>query len=387
MDFAVSEEERGFRQEVSHFLDHELTSDIVAEFEERGLPGPLYYRQLNPKLGARGWLGLGWPRHYGGEDSIAKQFIVAEEATYRGVAFRNLGVSMVAPNLLIYGSQEQKRYFLPAIGRGELVFCALFSEPDAGSDSAAIGSSARSDGDDYVISGQKLFASEADLADYALLTARTNPEAPKHRGISMFLLDMRSPGITVRPLITMAGDRRFNEVFLDEVRLPQGNLFGEKDRGWYQLMTLFDYERAAVLPAELLGGLRRILDDLVGYAKESDTALSPVVRQRLAEQAIELEVLRLLASRPLWLWSRGQHPTYEASQVKVYGCELAQRMSRTALEVLGLYGPLRQGSPAAPLSGRIARQYLRSVSDTIRGGTSEVQRNVVATRGLGLPRG
>lgn len=384
MNFRFSPEEEEFHREVCQFFDKELTDEILQEHEERGLPGVFYYRQLCPKMAARGWLGLAFPGEYGGQGSIWKQFILVEELAYRGVYFRNLGVSILGPSLLIFGTEEQKREFIPKIVRGEITFCALLSEPDAGSDSANIQTRAQEQGDHYLINGQKVWASEADLVDWGMITVRTDPSAPKHRGISMFLLPMKSKGVEIRPLVSMVGDRRFNEVFLTDVSVPKRYLVGEKNRGWYQLMTFFEFERGSFLPAELVGTMRRVLDDLKEQYERTNFKRNEHMRQMLAQVAVELEVLKMLAFRPAWIWSEGRHPTYEAHMVKVFGSELTQRSAQVTLQVLGLYGQLDRGSIRAPLNGKAPRHYLRTISDTIRGGTSEIQRNIIAIRGLGL---
>ncbi|MFQ5825727.1 MAG: acyl-CoA dehydrogenase family protein [Dehalococcoidia bacterium] len=392
MDFGFSEGEKAFRQEVAEFLDRELTPDILREVEERGLPGPLYF-QFQRRLGAKGWLGLTWPREYGGQArSPIERFIFIEELALRGVEYRNLAESIVGPTLILYGTEDLKKEFLPRIARGEVVFCLLYSEPHAGSDLASLEIRAQARDDGYVLNGQKLYSSEADLADYGWLAARTDPEAPKHRRISIFITKMSAPGITVRPLISMAGDRRFNEVYFDDVRVDKRFRVGEENRGWYYVATALDFERATAGAAAFVGTMQCALQELVDYVKNTryggrSLAQNPLIRHELAQRAIELEAMRTLSYRVLWLLSQGQVPNYEASAIKLYGSELAQRVAQTASTILGLYGQLAPGSPRAPFEGKMARFSLRSVSDTIRGGTSEIQRNIIAQRGLGLPPG
>ncbi len=390
MDFGLSQDEQAFRQEVAEFLDRELTPEVLREVEERGLPGPLYFR-FQRKLGARGWLGLTWPREYGGQDrSPMDRFIFIEQLALRGVEFRNLAESIVGPTLILYGTEEQKKEFLPRIASGELVFCLLYSEPHAGSDLASLEIRAQDRGDHYVLNGQKLFSSEADLADYGWIAARTDPGAPKHRGISVLITQMSAPGITVRPLISMAGDRRFNEVYFDNTRVSKDLLVGEENRGWYYLAVALDFERATAGAAAFVGTIQRTLRELADCAGGTrygvrSLARSRLIRDELAQRAVELEVMRTLSYRVLWLLGQGQVPNYQAAAIKLFGSELAQRVVQTASTILGLYGQLGPGSPQTPLEGTIARFGLRSVSDTIRGGTSEIQRNIIAQRGLGMP--
>ena len=383
MDFRLTPQDEAFREELSRFLDRELTPDIRQEFEERGLPGRRYYRFMQ-KVGERGWLGLTWPREYGGlAVPPIHKFLLVEELAKRGVEYRHVAESIVGPTLILYGTPQQKAELLPRIARGEMVCCLLYSEPHAGSDLASLELQARREGDSYVIQGQKLFSSEADLADHAWVAARTNLAVPKHRGISVFLVDMKTPGITVRPLISLAGDRRFNEVFLDGVRVPLDARVGEEDRGWYYVAAALDIERATAGAGGFVGQSWALLQDLAGLAREKGVA--PCLRREVAQRYEELEVLRVLTYRLLWLMGQGKAPSYESSELKLFGSELTQRLAQTAMKFLGLSGALR--GDGAPLQGRLARFYLRAISDTIRGGTSEVQRNIIALRGLGLPSG
>lgn len=384
MDFRLGPEEEAFRLEVARFLDRELDPSVRQEQEERGLPGPLYYRFLR-RCGERGLLSLTWAPRFGGPGKPPiYRFLFVEELARRGVEYRNVAESIVAPTLMLYGSPEQQREHLPQIARGEAVFCLLYSEPHAGSDLASLELRAEAQGDGYLLQGQKLFSSEADLADHAWLAARTDPHAPKHRGISVFLMEMKAPGVTVRPLFSMGGDRRFNEVFLDGVRLEKGWRVGEENRGWEYVAASLDFERATAVAAMLIGSATCMLADLLGHVRQQG-CLSAPLRHRLAARAAELEVLRGLSYRGLSLMSGGKAPTYEASAIKLFGSELTQRLAQAALDILGLYGQLMPQSPRAPLGGSFARLGLRVVSDSIRGGTSEVQRNVIALRGLGLP--
>ena len=297
-------------------------------------------------------------------------------------------ISWVGPVLMIAGAEEQKSEHLPPIARGERLWCTLYSEPGSGSDLASLQTSAVRDGDDYVINGQKIWTSSAHVADWGWLAARTNPDAPKHRGISIFMLDMKSPGVTVRPIENMAGGRDFNEVYFDDVRVPSGNLVGQEDRGWYTLAVALDFERSGV---GYSAGARRTLEALVKYAKQSKRNGKPLssnssVRRKLAHRFTETEISRWLSYKVAWMQSHGMVPNAEASMSKMYGTELTQRVARTGMEILGMAGQISRGSKWAPLEGHIQQLYLSSVSSTIAAGTSEIQRNIIAQRGLGLPR-
>ena len=320
--------------------------------------------------------------------TVGEQFIFNEEmARVRAPAFGGFGVNMIGPVLIMYGTEEQKRGHLPGITSGEVLWCQGYSEPGSGSDLASLQTRAVRDGDDYVLNGQKIWTSGGHRANWMFLLARTDPDAPKHRGISMFLLDMKSPGVTVRPLINMAHDHLFNEVFFDSVRVPAKNLVGEENRGWYIGATLLDFERSNIAGAI---GLRHTVDDIIKLVAENPDGQvrdDHAARLELAERSIEAEISRLFSYRIISMQKRGQVPNYEASVNKMYRSEVQQRIAQTGMRLIGLYGNAWRGDKWAPLKGRISHMYVSSVAATIAAGTSEIQRNIIATRGLGLPRG
>lgn len=393
MDLRFTEKEDAFRKEVREFIQRELPPGWIG-----GQPGAAeaweHQRQFAGKLGKRGWLGLSWPVEYGGQGvSPIEEAILYEEIAYHRApaeAILVIGVGIVGPTIMLYGSPEQKKRHLPGITRGEVFWCQGFSEPSSGSDLASLQTRAIEDGDDFIINGQKTFISIAHHADWCYMIAKTDPDAPRHRGLSYFLVDMKSPGITVRPLMSMTGVHHINDVFFDDVRVSRDSLLGEKNRGWYMAVTTLDFERFSL--SATAGYARRSLDEMVEYVKGARhnghaLAQAPSVRQRLAEMAIEVEILRLLNYRVLWMHTRKVVPNYEASMAKLYSSELTQRLAHLGMELLGLYGQLSSGSKWAPLSGSISGTCLNSVSATIQGGTSEIQRSIIAVRGLGLPRG
>ena len=392
MEFRFSPEDEAFRQEVRAFLQQELPKDWDAS-TDYGLEedSEAYWelaRRFTEKLAERKWLAMAWPKEYGGLNaSHMQQLIYNEEMSYHGApGGGGMGVAWVGPAIMLYGTPEQKAAYLPRITSGEDVWCTLYSEPGAGSDLAALQTRAVRDGDEYVINGQKIWTSGAHRSNWGWLAARTDPGAPKHKGISTFVVDMRTPGITTGPLINMAGQHGFNEVFFDHVRIPASNLVGEENRGWYQVAVALDFERSGI---GAYAGSRRNLERITSFARENLEFLHhrPQVRTRLADRWIELEVGTWIAYRIAHLQSKGVVPNYEASVSKLYGSELVQRVALTGLQVLGLHGQLEPGSPHAVLRGRLGRSHLTSISSTIAAGTSEIQRNIIATRGLGLPRG
>ena len=390
MDFAFTPDEEAFRAEVRAFLDAELPADWEGggdfDDEDRQRDHEEFVQAFGRKLAARKWLALPWPQEYGGLGaSVMQQVIYNEEIAYRRApAAFSMGVAWVGPALMIYGTDEQKQRFLPPIADGSEVWCTLYSEPGSGSDLASLQTRAIRDGDEYVINGQKIWTSGAHHADWGWLAARTDPDAPKHRGISMLLLDMKAPGVSVRPLINMANGHAFNEVFFDNVRIPAANLVGTENRGWYHLAVSLDFERSSISGS---AGAQRTFEDLLAFVRAEKPALSTAMRARLADLQIEINVARNLSYRIAAMQQQGQVPNYEASAAKIFSAELSQRLAAVGINLLNLYGQLDEPSPYAPLKGRFERGYLQTVSATIGGGTSEVNRNVVATRGLGLPRG
>ncbi len=378
MEFRFSAEDEAFRQEVRAFIREELPKAAAGESFTR-------------KLAARGWLTMSWPREYGGQGAPhMRQLVYNEEMAYHRAPGQTMGADRVGPTLILFGTEEQKARFLPAIVRDEITWCQGFSEPGSGSDLASLQTRAVRDGDSWVINGQKIWTSNAQRADYMILLARTDPDAPKHRGITYFLVDMRLPGITVRPLVQMTGQAGFNEVFFDNVRVPADMVVGEVNRGWYVSTATLDFERSGI--GRVIGGLRTF-EEVVAYAKATPAREGrgtlfehAPTRHALADIAVGFATGRLMSYRVAWMQSQGLVPNYEASMAKTFGTELHQRMARVALTTLGLRGQL-MGGEWAPLAGQIPLTVLQSVSLTIAAGTSEINRNIIATRGLGLPRG
>ncbi len=385
MDFRFTPEQERFRTEVRGFVASEW-GGRAATSTLQGADDDEWERQLafRKALARRGWLTRAWPAQWGGQDADQiDQAIYREELALAGAPDADQGVDRVGPTLMLFGNEEQKAHFLPRISRAEIFWCQGFSEPGSGSDLASLDTRAVRDGDTYVVNGQKIWTSHAHRADWMFLLARTDPDAPKHRGISFLLVDMRSPGITVQPLINMAGGHGFNQVFFDNVRVPRKNLVGEENRGWYIAATTLDFERSGI---NRIAGGTKVLFDVINYVRDHSEVRTPAVRNRLAELKIEFDLGRILAYRVAWMQSRRLIPNYEASMSKLFGTEMQQRLANFAVNSLGLHGQLAPGSPAARLDGRLEQYYLLAVSLTIAAGTSEIQRNIMATRGLGLPR-
>ncbi len=384
MDFRFTAEQEDFRQEIRTFLDEELPE--TPEIPEDGwIVG--YDKAFSRKVGAKGWIGLTWPVEAGGQGrSYLDRLILTEEFLRRGapVAAHWLGDRQMGPSILHYGTPEQKQKYLPGIMAGETVFCIGMSEPGAGSDLAGLQTKAQEDGDEFVINGQKIWTSFAHVADYCYLVARSNPDVPKHKGISEIIVDMKTPGITVKPIVDITGAHHFNEVFFDDVRVPKGALIGEQDRGWYQIAAQLDYERSGI---ERLMSNYLVLGAMSDYAKETGLNRRESVRHNLAQRYIEFNMGKFLVYKVAWLLSQNIIPNAESAAAKAFCTEYEQRLAQTATELLGMHSLLMPGSRQAKLHGRIARAYLYAPAYTIQGGTSTILRTIIAQRGLGLPPG
>lgn len=387
MDFRLSESEGRLKREVCDFLTRELGTTHNSDPAPMP-PGYLPAREFELKLGARGWLGLSWPPEYGGGGRpVTEQFIVEEEvALHGGPASDAISRVIVAPILLAAGNEDQKRRYLPPLARGEISFCLGYTEPESGSDLASLQTCAVRDGDDYVINGRKIYTSGAEASEYCWLAARTADASPKHAGISVFVVPMNAPGVEVRPLINLLDEHWFNEVVFDNVRVPSSERVGPENDGWRVLTSALGVERITIYRAfvhwrALVALLRWARGD--GAGRRWDEAPS---RQRLAQLRIDYEIASLLLARAVQMHAAGTDYRAEAAMVKLFNTEFAQRLYQTAVHLLGLYGHLREGCSRAPWKGAIAHTFLSAVQDTIGAGTSEVQREIIALRGLGLPR-
>ena len=396
MDFRFSEQEEAFRREVDEFIRRELP----ANWTEESLYWPGGYgaipdlEEITPaaerfrhRLAEKGWLAISWPEEYGGAGrSHIEQAIFYERMSYYRAPVADIGVLISGPTIMRFGSDEMKKEWLPRIAKGEIRFWLAYSEPDAGSDLASIKTSAVEDGDDLVINGQKTWSSGAHISDYAWMSVRTDPTAPPHKGISLVIVDNRSKGVTIRPLTNILGFHSFNEVFIVDVRVAKKNIVGEMNRGWYYLMVALDFERLAVA----IGSFRRTFEELLQYCKETrhngqTVSSDPLIQDKLAELAIEIEVAYMFFWQTAWMLDQGLLPNIEASVLKLFTTELSQKLASTGAEVMGPYAELERGSKWAPLGGRVCTGYLDCISALVGAGTSEIQRNIIAMRGLGLP--
>lgn len=365
-----------------------MTPDVRAELAATEGGGPLYHRTLQA-LGARGMLGIGWPTECGGQGlPPIEEFIFFDEMHRCGFPIPLLTLNTVGPTLLRYGSEQQKRELVPLILAGKLHFSIGYTEPSAGTDLASLKTTATRDGDDYIISGQKIFISLADHADYLWLAARTDPSTARHKGLSMIIVPMNAPGVSSTPIHNL-GDNNIHAVYLDQVRVPVTNRVGPENGGWKIVTNQLNHERVALM---MVGPLRRISHEVRAWAADTPSGEGGSVldlawvRRNLAEVEAGLEVLLLMNWRQAWSMGQGQLTMQEASGIKVYGSEFYVRAHRLLLEVTGAAGTVKRGSPAALFNGDLERHYRATLVLTFGGGTNEVQRDIIAAAGLGLPR-
>ena len=375
------------------WLQDEVPPDWEGLFLEEDEESWRIGRTFISKLAQKGWMAPSWPREYGGmEASPALQLVYHEEMGYHRAPIGSVvqAVGYIGPSILLFGTEEQKKQHLPPMTAGETVWCQGFSEPEAGSDLASLQTRAVRDGDDYIINGNKIWTSNAHRSDWCILLARSDPGARKHRGISYFLVDMKTPGITVLPIVNVAGVHSFNQVFFEDVRVPKSSLLGQENQGWYIAAMTLDFERSSLVTAAM-SMAKRGLDDLVGLCKETSVngkslLDNPLVRHKLAEMAIEIEVGKYMVYRVVSLQARKEPGSTEAAVCKLYNTEIGVRMTNAGMQILGLYGQLQRDSKWARFMGRFQRSYLYAIAMVVGGGTSEIQRNISAMRGLGLPR-
>ncbi|HZP45973.1 MAG TPA: acyl-CoA dehydrogenase family protein [Candidatus Binataceae bacterium] len=395
MDFNYSPEDEAFRREFRTWLEQNRPDRPIQNLaggfeqdEEDWQRKLAWYR----KLASGGWTCVDWPREFGGRGLDTLKTIIYHEELQRidaPLPFIGSGPSLVGPTLMQWGTAEQKQRFIPKIITGEEIWCQGYSEPNSGSDLASLQTRATEEGDYFVINGQKIWTSQAQYADWAFVLCRTDPDAPKHRGISYILVNMKTPGITVRPLVQMSGARGFNEVFFDDVRTPKNMLVGAKNQGWQVAITTLMYERG-------MGGggqpLIALTQELAELARQVDRNGRPAwqdsdVRQKIAELRCEAEALRYTGLRNLTRRLRGLPPGPEGSILKLGGSELNLRAELFAMELLGAHSQLEFRAPHAIDDGRWSFRMLSARGGTIAAGTNQIQHNIIGERVLGLPKG
>jgi len=396
MDFRFTPKEEALRKEFNDFFKTEMKyappewgTSMEAIF---GLDACWeFHRKLATKLAAKGWISLPWPKEYGGRDaSLVEQFLFSEVMGYnRGAGVDHWGITLLAPTLLISANEEQKKEHLPPIARAERFWTQLWSEPGSGSDLASLTTRAVRNGDDYIVNGQKTWSSGAHRADWGFLLARTNLNEKRSRGLSFFLVDMKTPGITIKPIPGLDGSHLFNEVFLDDVRVPARNMVGEENQGWIASQMTSNFERSMIA---LFSYLKRELEELVEFSRETKRdgkplSENPLIRHRLAQMAIEIDIGRSYSYSVLWNQIKGGLVMAAplAAGAKILATEMVQRFNFSAYQIIGPYAQVKE-SRWSPLKGRYEKECQQCLGLSMAGGTSEIMKNLICAMGLGLPR-
>ena len=391
MDIRFDAATEAFRHEVRTWLEANvpttpMPSDPAVAFQHmRGWQRQMY---------DAGWAGIHWPKEYGGRGATLLEQAVLSQELARAQAppmANTLGLMIVGPTLIVHGTEAQRKRYIPRILSAEEIWCQGFSEPNSGSDLASLQTRAVEDGDDFVVNGQKIWTSMAHFADMCILLVRTDAQAPKHRGISYLLVDMHSPGITVKPLRQITGGAEFNEVFFDHVRVPKTQLVGRLNEGWRIAMTTLTYERGSASFGTQVH-VKRALDDIIAVARQvrrngHPLTADPIMRQKLAEAYIRVELMRLNNYRTITRQLRGKPPGPEASLDKLYWSETHQWLQEIGQEILGPHAQLSPASPYYPTPVNLQYSFLFSRAETIFSGTSEIQKSIIGERVLGLPKG
>jgi 3-oxocholest-4-en-26-oyl-CoA dehydrogenase alpha subunit len=388
MEIGYTEEQEALRDQLREYYANLLTPEVEAQLAESHAIGP-NMRRVVKQMAQDGWLGIGWPTEYGGQGrSALEQYIFFDESMRAGAPVPMLTINTVGPTIMDFGTPEQKEFFLPKILAGEIHFCIGYTEPESGTDLASLQTRAVRDGDEYVINGQKIYTSLAGDADYIWLATRTDPEVAKHKGISMFIVPMDTPGIKVVPM-SLLGDHNINYTFYEDVRVPAGNLVGGENNGWSLITNQLNHERVTLCSS---GIIERALSDVREWAQSTKLADGrrvidqEWVQVHLARVYARLEFLKLINWKVAWTATQGHLDVADASTTKVFGTEFYMEAFKLMMEVVGQAGYLTRGSPEAILAGRL-ESYARSmVILTFGGGTNEIQRDLIAIFGLGLPR-
>ena len=382
MHIDFTEDQRALRARIRGLIDELMTPALREEISHSDGGGPEYLAAMK-RLGAEGWLGIGWPEDAGGQGrGPIEEFLFFDEMHRSGFPIPLLTLCTVGPTLIAHGSEAQKARLLPAILRGEHHFSIGYTEPSAGTDLAGLATRAERDGDHYLVTGQKIFISLADFADTLWLACRTDPEAPKHKGISILMVPMDAEGVSTSPIQNL-GDSNLHAVYLDKVRVPVSDRVGPENGGWRMITSQLNHERIALM---MVGPLARLLEEVRAHARETGRSDRAWVQRNLAEVDAKLEVLKLLNWRQAWNLGTGRLDPHEASGLKVYGSELYVEAYRLLMEVVGPASVVQRGSRGAVLHGDLERHYRATLVLTFGGGVNEIQRDIIAAAGLRMPR-
>jgi alkylation response protein AidB-like acyl-CoA dehydrogenase len=390
MDLSLSPSEKEFRDEVRTWLEENHPGPEPEGSLEQVMA---FRREWQGRLHEAGWAGISWPQEYGGRGAtlIEQAIFVGEAARQEAPSPANvLGLAMGGPVVIAHGSDEQKQRYLEPILTAEEIWCQGFSEPESGSDLASLKTKAVKDGDEWVVTGQKVWTTFAQYAKWCMLVARTDPDAPKHQGLTYFLMDMEQPGVEAKPLVQITGEGEFNEVFIEEARIPDANVVGGVGNGWSVAITTLMNERAGLAfgaISQIANSLKRVRELAAGTRVNGGSAAAdPVFRQRIAQLEIEAETMRLNAYRGLTKTMQSGIPGPEGSLGKWQWADINQRLTELALDIEGAYAPLERGAEHAVANGAWQYGFLRSRANSIEGGTADILKNIIAERVLGLPR-
>ncbi len=390
MEFSFNEEQNKLRNEVQQFLKKELPTDWVGYYGttiddsvahvDNGFE---MFKQVARKMGERKWLSITWPEEYGGlASSNVTSLIFFEEVARRGsVGFSACGAKMFAPTLIMYGTPEQKEKYLKPIAEGKQYWCEGFSEPEAGSDLASLQTRATKDGDYYIINGQKTWTTFCIYSNFCAMIVRTDPESKRHRGLSFFMVDLKTPGITVNPINNLLDEPHFGEVFFDNVKVHKSDMLGPEGEGWKVAQSFLSFERVSIAPISAVFTMAEKISD---FLKANPEFEKPGSKQMLASMVAEAEVGRLMSYQVAWMQDKGTATEWHAAMTRLYSTRLWRKYATESLNMLGLYGQLEDTDKRAPMKGFLEHQYLSALGATVAAGTSEIQKYVIAIRGLGL---
>jgi alkylation response protein AidB-like acyl-CoA dehydrogenase len=393
MDFAFTDSQEKFRQEVREFLDAELPPDYIdyvgptiddcVVHTENGFQ---IFKDMARKFGEKGWLSLNWPKEYGGKSySFVDYLIFLEEIARRGSpGFNAVGAKMLAPTLIQYGTEDQKKRHLEPISRGEQLWAESLSEPEAGSDLGALKTTAVRNGDYYTINGQKTWSTFASYSDWVFILARTDPTQTGSRGLTFFLIDQSTPGVETVPINNLNNEPDFSEIFFDNAKIHRDNVLGEENQGWQVAQTLLSYERVYIPPISVIFTL---IERVGNYLKKRNDADWQIARHKLANLKVESEIGRLMCYKIAWLQDKKAATEWHAAQSRLYSTRLLKRAASEAMDLLGGFGQLGEHEKQSPLHGWVQHLFLATRGATVAAGTSEIQKYLIATKGLGLPRG
>ena len=390
MEFSFNEEQIKLRNDVQQFLKKELPPDWVGYTGTTGDDSVVHvdrgwdmFKEMARKMGEKKWLSITWPKEYGGleRDNVSSIIFFEEIARYGSLGFNAIGAKMFAPTLIKHGTPEQKEQFLKPIAQGKEFWCEGFSEPEAGSDLASLQTKARKDGDYYIVNGQKTWATFSKYSDHCALLCRTDHESKRHRGLSFFMVDLNTPGVTVRPINNLLDEPHFGEIFFEDVKIHKSRMLGAEGEGWLVAQSFLSFERVAITP---ISAVNTMVEKLSRFFKENPELEKPQAKSMLANMVMEAEIGRLLCYQVAWMQDQGTATEWHAAMSRLYGTRMWKKWSGETLNLLGLYGQLDDRDKRAPMKGWLENLYLSAIGATLAAGTSEIQKIVIAVRGLGL---